>query len=228
MILTKIAWFFFIFLAVSVGVYPLAYLFFDMSNGLLGTKPADLFQNKLWETLFYIHLAFGGIALFTGWPQFLSRLRNKHVQVHRSVGSIYILSAFIGGFTALYIALYATGGMVSMLGFEALGLLWLGTTAKAYTSIRNKDITSHKQWMIRSYALCFAAVTLRIWMPIFLGLMQQPFIESYRIIAWLSWVPNLVVAEILIRTTAIGTYQEPLPLKEGKVVTAITNPLPME
>jgi hypothetical protein len=51
--------------------------------------------------------------------------------------------------------------------------------------------------MIRSYALTFAAVTLRIWLP--LGqVLHFDFVEAYRVIAWLCWVPNLLAAEWIL------------------------------
>jgi Predicted membrane protein (DUF2306) len=37
----------------------------------------------------------------------------------------------------------------------------------AYWRILHRDIQSHRQWMVRAYALTFAAVTLRLWLVIF-------------------------------------------------------------
>jgi hypothetical protein len=53
--------------------------------------------------------------------------------------------------------------------------------------------------MIRSYALTFAAVTLRIWLPLFQNGFGMEFISAYVIIAWLCWVPNLLWAEWYVR-----------------------------
>ena len=51
--------------------------------------------------------------------------------------------------------------------------------------------------MIYSYAACFAAVTLRIWLPLLIVSLGD-FITAYRIVAWLCWVPNLMVAYFLV------------------------------
>ncbi|GAB4428835.1 MAG: hypothetical protein OHK0039_47410 [Bacteroidia bacterium] len=48
-----------------------------------------------------------------------------------------------------------------------------------------------------SYAACFAAVTLRLWLPILTALLGD-FLPAYRIVAWLCWVPNLLVALAVI------------------------------
>jgi hypothetical protein len=69
----------------------------------------------------------------------------------------------------------------------------------AFNKIKALDIDAHQRWMIRSYALAFAAVTLRIYMPFMQALMDMDFIDAYRIVAWLCWVPNLMVAELIIR-----------------------------
>lgn len=73
------------------------------------------------------------------------------------------------------------------------------TTAQGYLLIRRRKITAHRQWMLRSYSLIFGAVTLRIWLPLLILVFHGDFISPYRIVAWLSWVPNLLVAELMIR-----------------------------
>ncbi|MBK8802471.1 MAG: DUF2306 domain-containing protein [Fibrobacteres bacterium] len=56
----------------------------------------------------------------------------------------------------------------------------------------------HHQWMLRSYALTSAAITLRLWLP--LGMLAGlDFLAAYVVIAWLCWVPNLLVAEVLAK-----------------------------
>lgn len=195
----KAAWILFIFLAVSVGLYPLAYFLFDIKGGLLGTKTEDLLQNRLWQAFFYTHISMGGVALLAGWSQFMPRFRARHLALHRTLGKIYVGAVLLGGLSGLYIAYYATGGLVSALGFGTLAILWVGTTWKAYDFIRKRAPIQHRVWMIRSYALCFAAVTLRLWLPLFTAGFKMPFMEAYPIIAWLCWVPNLLVAEAIIR-----------------------------
>ena len=181
-----------------MSLQPLFFFLFDMSGGLLGTKTADVLEDIFWKVPFYIHMIFGGIALLIGWPQFKKSWRNKYLNFHRKLGKGYMVSVGVSGFMGLLIAANATGGIVSEMGFSVLAVLWLFTTFKGWVNIRNKDIARHENWMIRSYALCFAGVTLRLWIPIFLFLFGLEFLESYRIISWLCWVPNLLVAEVII------------------------------
>ena len=82
MILRNIFWIVFVILAVFIGLYPISYLLFDMSNGLLGSKSKDLLSNTNWNFQFYTHIYSGGIALLIGWTQFVKRLRTNKIGLH--------------------------------------------------------------------------------------------------------------------------------------------------
>jgi hypothetical protein len=53
--------------------------------------------------------------------------------------------------------------------------------------------------MIRSYALTLSAVTLRAWKWSITNTVELPPMDVYRAVAWLGWVPNIIIAELLIR-----------------------------
>ena len=192
------AWIVFALLALSIGAYPAVYYIFDMhGKGLWSTKTNELIANTAWHTAFYIHITFGGIALLTGWTQFSQKLRDRYLNTHRTVGKIYVGSVMLSSLAGCYIALFASGGITSTLGFGGLAVAWFFTILMAYTHIRKRDIKQHENWMIRNYALTFAAVTLRIYLPVS-QMMHIEFIAAYRVISWLCWVPNLIVAEMII------------------------------
>ncbi len=195
----KLTWTLLAFFAVGVGLYPSLYILMDMRQGLLSTKPSELLDSNLYQFIFHQHIYLGGIALLAGLLQFSKKLRSRHLSWHRALGKTYLIAVLLSGSAGLYIAFYATGGLICVTGFESLAILWLYTSATAYRAIRNRDIDRHKEWMIRSYALCFAAVTLRILGPVFQFGFGMSFIPAYQIIAWLSWMLNLLVAEIIIR-----------------------------
>jgi hypothetical protein len=171
-------WAIFAILAISIGLYPLIYYIIDMhGKGLWASKSTELIANTAWHTAFYMHITFGGIALLTGWTQFSQRLRNRYLSTHRMVGKIYVFSVMLSSLAGFYIALFASGGIISTLGFGSLAALWFFTVLKAYTSIIKKEIKQHENWMIRNYALTFAAVTLRIYIPISQGLLHIDFLR---------------------------------------------------
>ena len=51
--------------------------------------------------------------------------------------------------------------------------------------------------MVRSFAMTFGAVTLRLYLPI-APIMGYDFMAAYVAISWLAWVPNLMVAELYL------------------------------
>jgi hypothetical protein len=144
-----------------------------------------------------MHLAGGVLALATGAWQLNTRIRSRHVGVHRGLGRLYVGAVIVGGVGGLMLAPGSQAGIVTHLGFGSLAIAWLGTTTAGYLAIRRQDQATHRRWMLRSYAITFAAVTLRIYLPLsqVLGL---PFEPSYQVISWLCWVPNLLVVELLV------------------------------
>ena len=141
-----------------------------------------------------LHLAGGGIALGVGAFQLNAALRSRRIQLHRIMGRTYVVSVLIGGLSGLRMAFASQGGMVAHVGFGLLACAWLFTTVRGFILIRAGRDLDHRAWMTRSYSLTFAAVTLRIYLPLSLAF-GLPFDSAYPAIAWLCWVPNLIVAE---------------------------------
>lgn len=175
------------------------YLIADKKIGLLNTKPLALLSDTIWNIGFYGHVLLGGLALGIGWLQFNKKLRQKKLHLHRLVGKIYVFAALISGTCGIYIGFFATGGLITSIGFISLGIIWLSSTFRAYYYARKGAINEHQKMMIYSYAACFAAVTLRIWLPI-LSILIGEFIPAYKIVAWLSWVPNIIVAYFIVNS----------------------------
>lgn len=143
------------------------------------------------------HALAAAIALAIGPLQFRARLRQSAPSVHRWLGRVYFAGVLIGGIAGLYMAFHAYGGAVARAGFASLAVAWLYTGLRAYLSIRERDVPAHRNWMIRNFALTFAAVTLRLYVPAALGF-GIALGTAYPVIAWLCWVPNLLVARWLI------------------------------
>lgn len=143
------------------------------------------------------HVSGGALALVLGALGFLTSLREKRPALHRRFGRLYLLAVLTGGTVGLVMSGRSYGGLPTHFGFGLLALLWLTTGAAAYRQIRRHDIAAHREWMIRNYALTFSAVTLRLWLALFL-ILRCPFSEAYTTVSWLCWVPNLLIAELII------------------------------
>jgi uncharacterized membrane protein len=187
---------------------------------IIGAEQAGFVQSKLsefnihlsslWYVVLTIHVISSVIALIIG-PFTLSKsFREKSLKRHRTLGRVYLLSILFGGGSGFYLAFYATGGVISTLGFGSLSILWWVSAYLALQNIKRKRIKVHREWMIRNYSLTFAAVTLRLWLALFVVLFGvDSFGTSYTIISWLSWVPNLIVAEYWVRSSRAKAHRFP-------------------
>ncbi len=199
------------FLAIGVTIAALApYVTFNPANFNNATARYATESTLRYVGLF-VHIFSGGLALILSPFQFLSRLRSRKPTLHRWMGRIYLISILLGGLSAFIIAPGMISGLVGEVGLMSLAVLWLWTGWNAYSSIRKGDVKSHREWMIRSFALTFAAATLRLWLGTLIatqlpflqtkyaGDFDALFVEVYRVVMWLSWVPNIIVAEMIIQ-----------------------------
>jgi hypothetical protein len=184
------------FLSVGVGGYALFHAFTGFQH-----VPGSVMDNTF-PSIFGIgaHIAASGVALLVGAFQFLPQLRRAQPALHRWTGRIYVAACLIGGLAGGAIALFSASGPVAGWGFFMLALLWIPFTLLAWTAAMRRDFIAHERWMIRSFALTFAAVTLRLQLPIGITLTQGDFTAAYVVIAWSAWVPNLLVAELWLMT----------------------------
>jgi len=194
-------WILFATFALLIGLYPMIYFLIDRKFGLLNSKSVEFLSNTFWNIGFYTHIILGGVALFIGWTQFSPKMRNRRMALHRKLGKVYVVAVLLSALAGIYIGFFATGGWVSSAGFICLGIIWFYTTLKAYLYIKNAEIEKHQKMMVYSYAACFAAVTLRIWLPV-LTMFYGDFSKAYLVVAWLCWIPNLIVAYLITRKIA--------------------------
>lgn len=194
---TAALWWLMMVLATLVALYAMSYV-------VVGAPmyPADLSESFLarpWGI--YPHAFFGSIAMILGPFQFRRELLRRRRSLHRGLGKVYVVSCLAAGAAGLYMAAYSYGGWVTHLGFGGLATALLVTTLKALAAVRRGEIVRHREWMIRSYALIFAAVTLRLQLPLLTAAFGG-FEAAYMTVSWLCWVPNLIWAEWYVRGSA--------------------------
>lgn len=189
------AWLLLAILATGVGLLSLRYALPEIP---FAPPLPSLVTHR---TLLVIHAVTAALALLLGPPQLLPGLRRRFPAAHRLTGRAYAVAVLVAGLTALPVATNAAGGMMSALGFTALGVAWLWTTGMGVARAVQGRIAEHRRWMIRSYALTAAAITLRVLLPAS-GAAGGPFDIAYPAIAWLCWVPNAIAAEAWLRAEA--------------------------
>lgn len=182
------------------------YFSFDEHRHFLNAKPDWLVQDPVWRAAFYIHISGGILCMLTGPWQFIPALRNHFPKFHRISGYLYMTGILVlGGPAGLYMAFWANGGIIGAIGFAIMAILWMGISARALDLVLQKRLAEHRAWMLRSIALTFAAVTLRIWVPLASLVFGLDADLTETLSAWVSWLPNLLVAELLIRFSAVSS-----------------------
>jgi uncharacterized membrane protein len=221
-LLSRIGWLAVALTSLGIAAFAVTPYLTASLEALSGAESGGLaasYAGRPWFVLvaFYAHIVAGGIALVVGPFQFWRGLRTRHPLVHRSMGRVYLTAVAIAAVGGIAIAPISQAGLAGLFGFGALGVLWLVTGLRAYRSIRRGDVASHQAWMIRNFALTYAAVTLRLGL-FTLILAQVPFsggefdfeaafANAYVAMAFLAWLPNLLVAEWLVRRRGLPSYR---------------------
>lgn len=176
----------------------LQYIPYHTDVAFLGIKQ-DVIGLLHYRIAFFTHVYTSLCVLPAGFIQFNAGIQKQHKRLHRYSGWIYVVFVILlvapSGFI---MGLYANGGFFSQLSFCLLSVLWFYSTVQAVFAIRRKNYVDHRKWMIRSFALTLSAITLRAWKYIIVYLFHPPPMDTYRMVAWLSWVVNLLIAEIII------------------------------
>ena len=162
-------------------------------------KQTEVLSRSEYLTLFYIHVYTSIFVLLSG---FFAILRPNFgiKNFHKTAGKIYVLLLLVfAAPSGIYMGIFANGGFFSVLSFLILGVLWWFSTFKAYQMIRKKKYKLHRQWMWRSFALSLSAITLRMWKVIIVYFFQPNPMDAYQIVAWLGWIPNILLIEFLIK-----------------------------
>src|SRR5687767_7276941 len=193
----------------------LAYIPYNTDVGFLRIKQQYINIDQ-WRIAFFIHVYASMWVLLAGFTQFSKRLLRNNPLLHRTMGYIYVVDVLlITGPAGLLMGFYANGGIFSRIAFITLAVLWIGFTAMALIKARQGKYKEHRNYMIRSFALTLSALTLRAWKYSITNTMSVPPMDVYRVVAWLGWIPNLLVAEYLIYRYRAG--------RKRRVVTGSTS-----
>ncbi len=179
----------------SLGIALLSYRYLLPHPPQVGPDIAKNLMRHPWLT---VHAGLASTALLVGPFQFISGLRARWPKLHRWMGRIYVAGCLGAGVAGLPLAYGTDAGPIATAGFATLDIIWIAITAQALRLAMTGRYLEHRRWMIRSFALTFAAVTLRLYLP-FPPMMGYTFLEGYRAISWIAWVPNLMIVELYLR-----------------------------
>ena len=153
---------------------------------------------------FFTHVYSSIFVLLLGFVQFIPLIRKKHKKTHRFIGILYVLIVlFLAAPSGLVMGYYGNGGIYSQLSFCLQAILWFVFTLLAFRYAKNREYTKHFDYMLYSYALTLSAITLRLFKWIIVGVWELPPMDTYKIVVWLGWMFNLIVAFGIIRYTRL-------------------------
>ena len=160
-----------------------------------------------------LHFAMGGIILILGSLQLIDSVRTKFPAFHRWVGRLYVLScllAAVGGL--IFIVIRGTiGGIVMDIGFSLYGILMFIAAVQTYRFAVSRSLILHRAWALRLYALAIGSWLYRMdygfWLLLSDGLGHTRHFSGPfdMIMAFFFYVPNLLIAEIFIRSPKFKT-----------------------
>jgi hypothetical protein len=207
----KVLRWFIVIAGVALSAHTLSYLNFDPESGFLRLKK-EAVATGWYMPAYYAHIFAGAVVLCAGFLQFSKRIRKAHKTIHRIAGYIYVVGIVLlaapGG---MIMAFFIGRGSMVLFSFLLQCALWFYFTIVAWRKVLQKDIVGHESFMTRSFALTLAAITLRIYI-----FFTSPFLDMtapmvYGIFAWLSWLPNLFIAEAVIHGKAASRREATKP-----------------
>lgn len=186
-------------LALGVGLVSLRYALPDGPY-----RAPTILANAFANPALAIHATAAAIALMIGPFQFIRSRDGRRPGWHRISGPVYVAACLIAAPAGLVLALGTTAGPVATAGFGLLSVVWFYVNARGLQAVLARRYVEHGRWMARSYALTFAAVTLRLYLAIG-GVLGLDMAQVYVATSWISWIPNLIVMEAWLRRAAVTT-----------------------
>lgn len=185
-------------LVISLSLNALSYFNFNFTYGFLRLKQAAI-ATGWYLPAYYAHVLAAGLILVLGLFQLRTTISLRWRKLHRFLGKCYAYGIlFFAAPGGLVMSFFINRGPWVLTSFLIQSACWFLFTALAVRAVKKGNIEEHARWMWRSYALTFAAVTLRLYVFLFTSSYDMSAPEAYGIIAWLSWTINLVAVEIYL------------------------------
>lgn len=140
------------------------------------------------------HFLGGVLALITACFQLWSKPGGA---CHKFIGYAYVISVSMAAVGGCYLACYSYLGWSTGAAFLTLDVLWIFSTFYGIFSALKGNQQAHRRWMMRSIAMTFAAISLRLQIPLLMLFIDGEL--AYLIVAWGCWIINLIFVEIYLR-----------------------------
>jgi uncharacterized membrane protein len=190
--LTWSLWTLYALLSAAVAIFSYRYL------PRVGLLAPEILANLFARPWLNVHVAGAATALLVGPIQFLPWVRRRFPALHRTLGRIYVIGCLVGGVGGLVMAFGTLAGPIATVGFAGLAVCWIIANVQGWRLAMARRFEEHRAWMLRSFAMTFAAVTLRLYI-VALPMLGMSYIDAYRTASFLAWIPNLILVELYLR-----------------------------
>lgn len=149
-----------------------------------------------------VHILGAATFALVGMVQFVPGIRRRHRAWHRRAGRVVAAAGLAVAGSALWLTLFYQAQPGTGVLLYVLRLVFSSAMAAClvlgFTAIRRRDITAHRTWLIRAYAIGLAAGT-QVFTEGFGGAIFGTGVVAGDLAKGAAWVVNLAVAEWIIR-----------------------------
>ena len=173
------------------------------------------------------HGVFGAIVILLAPLQFSDRLRRRFTRLHRIVGRLYVIGAFILAPIGSYIQYYQERlGLPRSFTVLAVvnAVMLIVATGIAFLFAYKRKITQHRQWIVRSYAVALVFIEGRFIMGV-TG-WEQLGVEIVQAIIWSCLAMSVLLGDLAnnwmeIRSALFAPARSAVPAKQNVLDGAV-------
>ena len=167
-----------------------------------------------------MHVLPGALFLLLAPLQFSRRIRTRHLRLHRWSGRLLVALGIPIGLTGLFFGLVNPfGGPLEAATVAIVGTLFLFALARAVIAIRRREIATHREWMIRVFAIALGISAVRlVGIAFALTTGTRPAVWFAHSV-WIGFLLTLSAAELWIRATTTTTTRLSHDLTRGGTTT---------
>jgi uncharacterized membrane protein YozB (DUF420 family) len=177
-------------------------------TAIVPSEGAYVRRFALHPVLTYAHILPGVVYLIGAPFQLWRSFRERHFSAHRRMGRVVLPAGIIAGiFAIIFGTLFSFDGLLEASATVVFGGYFIAALVTAFLAIRAGDVTRHRRWMIRAFAIGVGVGTIRIWIGVFQGFGLLSLERSFGVAFWLAFVLHALVAEVYLskRPSAQGS-----------------------
>lgn len=145
----------------------------------------------------YLHIIPGLVYLLGAPFQLSRRFRDRHLNLHRQMGRVLLISGVLSGVFALAFGIpFPVGGAWQAAATAVFGSYFLVCLLLAYRAIRRRDVGQHRRWQVRAFAIGLGVGTIRIWVGLLAGLGVLAPWDAFAVAFWLAFLMHTIAAEV--------------------------------